>query len=250
VTSGKEEGAVSGMKRIERIAGEISEGIRRKSGRNLQALILYGSWAKGTAGRDSDIDLLALFRRVGKKTGKIVNEAFRNNDSGETITLIQSSCRDFRREKIPLYTAVKKEGRIIRGAADFSVNPELPSVKYAEFFRRSKEFETGKVKMAEEILKRHPDYGGAADICFVAAKHAIQAALAMKGMGYSSKVKVLLPLAREHLGREVASDFKTLFSLYVESEYGLTSLNRRETRQAIRYAKRIFKVYRIKRRNN
>jgi len=34
----------------------------------------------------------------------------------------------------------------------------------------------------------------------------------MKGLGYSSKVAVLLPLAKEHLGSDMADRFKRLLT--------------------------------------
>ena len=228
---------------MEKTVEKISDECRRKFGKNLRSLILYGSWVKGTAHRDSDIDLLAVFNRVGKGTRKLMDEVLRSHRSGEAANIIPTSLRDFRKERIPLFTAVKNEGKIIYGNADLSVNPQPPAVKYADFFKASRKLETGKVKMAEEILEKHPDYGGSADICFVAAKHAVQAALAMKGEGYSSKVKILLPLAKKHLGREVADNLQKLFILYVKSEYGMKSLNRRETRLAIQYAKKVFAAY-------
>lgn len=118
----------------------------------------------------------------------------------------------------------------------------MPHIKYAEFFERSKEFEMQKVKIAEDILSEHPDYG-TAELCFVASKHAIQSALAMKGIGYSSKVTVLLPLTKEHLGKEIVEAFKKLFDLYTKSEYGIEFLTEEEARLAIEYAKKILEVY-------
>lgn len=99
-----------------------------------------------------------------------------------------------------------------------------------------------KVKMAEDILKGHPSYG-AVDLCFVASKHAIQITLAMKGLGYSSKVAVLLPLAEKYLGREIAETFRRLFDLYVKSEYELEFLTEKESKLAVEYAKKVMEVY-------
>ena len=78
---------------------------------------------------------------------------------------------------------------------------------------------------------------GIADFCFVASKHAIQAVLAMKGEGYSSKVAVLLPLTGKHLGKEIAEAFRKLFELYTKSEYGMESLTEEEARLALEHAK-------------
>ena len=84
---------------------------------------------------------------------------------------------------------------------------------------------------------------GIADFCFVASKHAIQASLAMKGEGYSSKVAVLLPLARKYFGRDIAEAFRTLFDLYTKSEYGIESLTEEEAMLALEHAKKILVVY-------
>jgi len=66
-------------------------------------------------------------------------------------------------------------------------------------------------------------------------------ALAMKGLGYSSKVAVLLPLAKEHLGSDVADRFKRLFDIYIKSEYGMEFLTEDEARLAVECAKEILR---------
>ncbi len=68
-------------------------------------------------------------------------------------------------------------------------------------------------------------------------------ALAMKGLGYSSKIAVLLPLAEKHLGEDVAKAFKRLFELYAASEYGIESLTSERSNLAIEYAKKVLAVY-------
>lgn len=173
---------------------------------------------------------------------KSVCDITREVSEQRSITIVISNLEDFIKEKIPLYTAVKKEGKIIWGDVDLTLNPESPEIKYAEAYKKSKEFETEKVMIAEDILKDHPSYG-TAELCYVASKHAIQIALAMKGLGYSSKVSVLLPLAKAHLGDEVAENFRKLFDLYIKSEYGLEFLTEDESRLAVEYAKEILKVY-------
>ena len=39
---------------------------------NLKCIILYGSWAKGTAREDSDVDLIAVFEKVNEETRRKV----------------------------------------------------------------------------------------------------------------------------------------------------------------------------------
>lgn len=227
---------------IRGILESIQKNLLDRFGDNLICLILYGSWAKGSAGKESDIDLLAVFKKLDADARKFLHKIEMDAGIEKSITLLPVSIEDFLREKIPLYTAVKKEGKIIWGRVDLTINLEAPHIKYAEFFERSREFEMQKVKIAEDILSRHSDYG-TAELCFVASKHAIQAALAMKGIGYSSKIAVLLPLAKEHFGEEIASAFKKLFDLYTKSEYGIEFLTEKEARLAVEYAKKILEVY-------
>ena len=96
--------------------------------------------------------------------------------------------------------------------------------------------------MAEELLEKNIT-SGIADLCFVASKHAIQAALAMKGKGYSSKIKILLPLTERYFGKAIAQAVKKLFELYIKSEYSMEFLTEEEIKLAIEYAKKIFEVY-------
>ncbi len=227
---------------IRDILKAIKKDLIERFGDNLVCLILYGSWAKGTARKDSDIDLLCVFNKVDKDTRKALHEIEKDFNYENSITIAPTSLEEFQKEKIPLYTAVKREGIIISGNVDLKLNAEPPHIKYAEYFKKSKEFETKKVEMAEDILREHPSYC-TADLCFVAAKHAIQMALAMKGAGYSSKLVVLLPLAEEYLGKEIADAFRKLFTLYIKSEYLMEFLTEEEAKQAIDYARKVLTVY-------
>jgi len=194
---------------------KIRDNLIERFGTRLKCLLLYGSWATGTAREDSDIDLLAVLSEKDPAAGKSIADLSWVDD--REISVVVCTEDEFRSEKIPLYTAVKKEGKIVWGDIDRAFNPESPEIKYADFFRKSKDFESRKLEMAGELLKR--DYlSGIPEVCFVAAKHALQAALAMRGEGYSSKVTVLLPLVREHFGQEIAEKFKKLSDLHGRTE--------------------------------
>jgi predicted nucleotidyltransferase len=226
---------------VKPLVDRVTKDLLDRFGSNLKALILYGSWAKGVAREDSDIDLLVVLEKTDRETGKVLFEIERSGE-GRSITIVASTLEDFLKEKLPLYTAAKKEGRIIYGDVDRSINPEPPEVKYSEFFKRSREFESQKVEVAGELLEKDL-LSGIADFCYVASKHAIQAALAMRGEGYSSKVAVLAPLAEKYFGREIGAAFKDLFKLYVKSEYGMDFLSEEEAKNAIDCAKKALEVY-------
>lgn len=226
---------------IENTLKNIEEKTTSRFSDSLTCIILYGSWATGTAREDSDIDLLLVFKKIDSSKRKILYDIERELDSDRSITFVSASFEDFQKEKIPLYTAIKREGKILWGGADLTINPTPSHIKYAEAFEKSKEFETKKVEMAEKLIKEYPDYGYV-DLSFVASKHAIQMALAMKGLGYSSKVAVLLPLVKEHLGEDIYMKFKRLFDLYVRSEYSIESFTTEEAKLAVEYAKGILRV--------
>lgn len=221
---------------------DIKKNLTERFRENIRCLILYGSWAKGLAREDSDIDLLVVFEAMNKETGKVIHEIESHIDGERNITIVPTNLEDFRKERLPLFTAVKREGKVIYGDVDLSINPGSPKIKYSEFFKRSFEFESQKVKIAEELLEKDLA-SGVADLCFVASKHAIQVALAMKGVGYSSKMMILLPLTEKYFGKEMAEAFKKLFHLYIKSEYGMEFLTDEEARLAVKYAQEVLTVY-------
>ncbi|NWF56084.1 MAG: nucleotidyltransferase domain-containing protein [Syntrophaceae bacterium] len=222
---------------------KIRDTLVERFGTRLKCVLLYGSWATGTARKDSDIDLLAVLQERALGDGKAIADLFLVDN--REISLVTCTEDEFRRENIPLHTAVKREGKILWGNIDRNLNPEPPEVKYADFFRKSQEFESRKLEMAKKLLE--DDYlSGIPEVCFVAAKHALQAALAMKGEGYSSKVAVLLPLVRAHFGPEVAEEFQKLSEMYSRTDFSLESVPRKEAKEAIHLAEKVFeKVFRF-----
>jgi len=210
----------------------------------LKAVILYGSWAKRTAKKDSDIDLLLVFSNINDVIKREVRELATKINTSHTLDIVTTTIEDFEKEKNPLYTAVKKEGKIIFGKCDMKIINVEPRIKYKEFFFRSKNFETNKIKMVEKIKKEYSSYSGI-ELCWFASKHAIQTCLAMKGCGYSSKFKVLYPLCKKHFGKNIADAFKKLFHLYIKSEYTAEIPSKEESNLALSLAKEIIKVYNI-----
>lgn len=225
---------------LEKAKKQFSEQFRE----NLHALILYGSFATGAARADSDVDFLAVFETIDGDVESRAQKLVKSLAGSKHISLVVASRADVEKETEPLYTAVKLEGRVICGSADLAVSPEPPELKYAEFFRKSAECESSKIRIAEEILISGRS-AGVIELCFIAAKHAVQAALAMHGAGYSSKLPVLLPLAERHLGPDIAAAIETLNELYVKAEYRMVPLTHDEVGMAPALARKTFKVYRL-----
>jgi len=210
----------------------------------LKCLILYGSWAQGTAGDSSDIDLLAILDHVTKDDTMIAREVAAKADVDRTVSILVAGSDEFLAERLPLFTAAKKKGIVVWGEIIMSLSPVPPAVKYAGFFEQSCEFESEKVTMASKFLEKDL-ISGIPDICFVAAKHAIQAALAMRGEGYSSKVAMLLPLAQRHFGSEVAACFRKLLDLHIRFTYGADEISEEDARLCVDCANKVLEVYRI-----
>lgn len=231
-------------KRIKKDIKRIIEILRNKFKDNLIALILYGSWIKNKARQDSDIDILVIFKNKRKNISRRLFDLTEKIYSKREISLISASVKEFERETLPLFTAVKKEGRVAYGKVDLSLNPQPPHIKYKEFFARSKEFEKGKIETAQYLMKKGLT-SGISEFCYIASKHAIQAGLAMRGAGFSSKFYVLVNWTEDYFGKELANVFKILFRLYVKSEYKIQDLTKEESLMAIKETKKILnKIYR------
>jgi predicted nucleotidyltransferase len=230
------------VKEIENELKELIDGLRKNLPDVLKGVILYGSWAKGNPEKYSDIDVIALFSELDDEKIRKIREIISKIHTPRHLDFVYAKVEDFEREKIPLYTAIKKEGKIVFGECNMEISPVEPRIKYKDFFLRSKEFESHKIKMVEEIKKKHSYYGGI-ELCYVASKHAIQACLAMKGEGYSSKFKVLLPLCEKHFGSRIAEAFRKLFDIYVKSEYTHEIPTEEESDLALCLAKEVIRVY-------
>jgi len=230
--------------KIEKILNEIVEKLKDNFKEGLCGVLLYGSWATGKARETSDIDLLVVFEKVTGRIRKSAYEVIGDVKSEMEVSIVLTSREEFQKEKIPLFTAVKKEGILLYGDLDLRLNPSPPEEKYKEFFRKSKEFEKRKVENAEKLLEERFLSSSVILNCYIAVKHAFQAGLAMKGIGFSSKFPILCEWVRKYYGEEWKDKFKKLFDLYVKSEYELEELSKEECSFAINCAKEILeRVY-------
>jgi len=97
---------------------------------------------------DSDIDLLAIFKSVDKNVTRRINKISLDIEvkHKRAITLLPVTQDEFKAERLPLFTAAKREGVIVFGNIDFKENPESPEVKYKDFFKKSLKFESRKIE--------------------------------------------------------------------------------------------------------
>jgi predicted nucleotidyltransferase len=91
-----------------------TESLREIYGPRLKHLILFGSWARGDARRDSDVDLLVVLEgpvisiEEAKRTSQIATNAAAYRDTA--LSFVHMSEEEFSRGRSPLVWSVRKEG--------------------------------------------------------------------------------------------------------------------------------------------
>ncbi len=102
------------IKEIDHLFPKIKEYLRKVYGDKLEAIILYGSFAKNKATEDSDIDIAIILKEdinPSKEVDKI-NDFI--SDLGleydEFITLLPLSLQEVENSIWPLYRSLRKEG--------------------------------------------------------------------------------------------------------------------------------------------
>jgi len=101
--------------KVERIVKEFREKAEKLYGKRLKNIILYGSWARGQATEDSDIDLAVILegevdpcREIDAMIDLITNI---NLDFETLLSVFPLSVTDFRQLNSPLLLNLRKEGK-------------------------------------------------------------------------------------------------------------------------------------------
>jgi predicted nucleotidyltransferase len=81
--------------KIRKLLEAITEKLRKSFQENFKCLILYGSWAKGIARKDSDIDLLVVFKKVNGNTSKLLYKIETDAEREKSVTLVPTIIEDF-----------------------------------------------------------------------------------------------------------------------------------------------------------
>ncbi len=100
---------------IEQILKEFRKEAERLYGRRLKNIILYGSWARGQATEDSDIDLAVILegevdpcREIDAMIDLITDI---NLDFETLLSVFPIAVTDFRQSNSPLLLNLRKEGK-------------------------------------------------------------------------------------------------------------------------------------------
>ena len=102
------------QKNIIKILAELKRGLRRLYSDRLISIILYGSYARGEALKDSDIDLVVVLKggvRPGREIDYMLNVVTDLNLKYNTLISICPVSEDaFKTVKSPLILNVRQEG--------------------------------------------------------------------------------------------------------------------------------------------
>ncbi len=102
------------MKEIHTILQEFKTGIEQLYRRKLKNIVLYGSWARGDATEDSDIDLLVTLEgeiSPGREIDRMIDIITDINLKYDVLlSVLPVSEKDFGIVKSPLLLNVRKEG--------------------------------------------------------------------------------------------------------------------------------------------
>lgn len=107
---------------LKRITDEVVKRILEDDEIIVKEIILYGSYARGTADEGSDIDIMVLCDNDSEKTDELASEVFRLADKVgfENDILIQTNVKNesfFNAwvEDLPYYRNVRNEGIVLYG---------------------------------------------------------------------------------------------------------------------------------------
>ena len=102
------------MDQIDQVLREFKTALKKLYGQRLRNMILYGSWARGEATEDSDVDLLVVLEgdvEPGKEIDRMIDTITDINlDNGVLLSVHPVSEEDYESLKSPLLMNVRKEG--------------------------------------------------------------------------------------------------------------------------------------------
>ncbi|MEW5759419.1 MAG: nucleotidyltransferase domain-containing protein [Candidatus Thermoplasmatota archaeon] len=102
------------MKKISKIIGEFRAEIKKLYGKRLKNIILYGSWARGDAAEDSDIDMVVVLKgdvAPGKEIDRMIDIVTKINLKHKVlISVYPVSETNYLTLKSPLLMNIRREG--------------------------------------------------------------------------------------------------------------------------------------------
>lgn len=102
------------MKKINNILKEFKAEVEKLYGKRLRNILLYGSWARGAATDNSDIDLVVVLEgdiKPGKEIDRMIDIITEINLKHQVlISVYPVSEKDYLELKSPILLNIRKEG--------------------------------------------------------------------------------------------------------------------------------------------
>ncbi|MGH2490219.1 MAG: UPF0158 family protein [Candidatus Limnocylindria bacterium] len=107
--------AIAGSFDAEQIARDVTQDLRRLYGDRLRKVVLFGSWARGDAHPESDIDLLVVLDRVDdrwQEHARMSETLYKHSlDNDTVVSALVVSEHDFKVANRPVLVRVRAEGK-------------------------------------------------------------------------------------------------------------------------------------------
>lgn len=193
---------------IKKILRDYKKVITKLYGERLNRMILYGSWARGEATEESDIDLLIALKgrvnnlkEISKMKDVIYDIELQNDIEISTISTILVSENQYKKNNMPVYLNIRNEGIEIS-----EYLKRYTQKKLREIYNKKKHENNGKpfhrnfkpIKFKKEInilidkskaemrqteiLFNEKEYEGSVSRCYYSMFHSAQAALLTKNI--------------------------------------------------------------------
>lgn len=241
------------LQHVARPVNRVVAACRQAFGGALVAIIVYGSQTRGEAREGSDLDVAAIVRRgsekrLYEKAGRIVAELASGWRPGEPeVFVAPARLKEFLAEREPFHTAEKREGIVVWGRVNMTESSVPFHSRYQGFFYRSWSWEESKVASAKRLLTRQTEDLCSCDTldwCAIAAKHAVQCNLQMRGLGFTSNWITLERLARSEFGPKIAAAFGRLAArCATEGNEHKVGCSARQAKRDIADARSVLRLY-------
>jgi len=105
-------------RQLQQLLAEVKTGLEKLYGDQLVAVVLYGSYARGEAGVNSDVDIVMVLKGYERdfieidRTGELV--ARLSLDYDIIVALIPLRQRDWQKKQSPFLQNLRREGQVVK----------------------------------------------------------------------------------------------------------------------------------------